>query len=263
MALFGNIVNKVKEAKLDVTNKLDFRKKLLEICSDGKITDSELSLINELAARYNIEEEDFNKVKIEAYKTAFKAVLGDGILTEEERQNIYEVQQVLQVSDAEIPNEVAILNIHNQLREIQFGRLPVISNSGLILKSGEIAHFIINADLLEERVISRNYQGGSSGVNFRVAKGVSFRVGQQKGRMVSKTGIVAVDNGDFIITNQRMMFKGRKKSFNYSFNKLIGYTVFSDGLDINSEDGKTRSLSIKQPYNADVLELMINYLVNT
>lgn len=262
MALFGNIINKVKEAKLDVTNKLDFRKKLLEICSDGKITDSELLLINELAERYNIEEEDFNKVKVEAYKTAFKAVLGDGVLTEEERQNIYEVQQVLQVSDFEIPNEVAILNVHNQLREIQFGRLPVINSSGLILKSGEVAHFIINANLLEERVVSRNYQGGSAGVSFRVAKGVNFRVGQHKGRMVSKTGIVEVDNGDFIITNQRVMFKGRKKSFNYQFNKLIGYTVFKNGVDINAANGATRSLAIQQPFNSDVLELMIRYLVS-
>ena len=67
--------------------------------------------------------------------------------------------------------------------------------------------------MAEEKVISRKYQGGSQGMSFRVMKGVSYRVGGHRGHITSETGVVAVSDGELILTNNRVIFRGDKKSF--------------------------------------------------
>ncbi len=262
MALLSGLKDKFNHARQDRANKADFKNMLLAAVSDGKLTDSELNAINQLAQQYNIEEEDFRKINVDVYKAAFKAIVSDGIITEEEERNIQEIQAVLLVDYNQIPNEIQTIEYHRQLRHIQQGHLPILSVPGLILKSGEVAHFVIEVALLEERVVNRGYQGGSSGVTVRVAKGVSFRVGQQKGRMVSETGIVEVDRGSFIVTNQRLMYVGGKKSFNYPFNQLMGYKVFTDGIDISSTKGVTRNLNFKQVCDVNILQLILMHVTN-
>lgn len=262
MALFGDLKDKFNYARQDRANKADFKKKLIAAVSDGKLTDNELTMINQLAQQYNIEEEDFRKINVDAYKAAFKAIISDGIITEEEERNIQEIQTVLMVNFNQIPQELQTIEYHRQLRQLQQGYLPKLSIPGLVLKANEVAHFIIEAGLLEERVVKRGYQGGSAGVSIRVAKGVSFRVGQQKGRMVSETGIVEVDTGSFVVTSQRVMFVGGKKSFSYPFSQLIGYQVFTNGIDISSSKGVTRNLSFKRSYDPDMLELILMHVTN-
>lgn len=262
VTLLSGIKDKFNNVRQDRANKADFKRMLIAAVSDGKLTDSELNTINQLAQQYNIEEEDFLKINVEVYKAAFQAVVSDGIITEEEERNIQEIQNVLMVDVNQIPQELQIIDYHRQLRQIQQGYLPTLSINGLILKSNEVTHFLIEAGLLEERVVRRGYQGGSAGVNIRVAKGVNFRVGQQKGRMISETGIVEIDTGSFVVTNQRVMFVGSKKSFSYPFNQLIGYQVFTNGIDISTAKGVTRNLTFKRSYDSDVLQLILMHVTS-
>lgn len=94
----------------------------------------------------------------------------------------------------------------------------------------------------------------------RVAKGVTFRVGNQRGKMVSQTGLVDVDSGYFIMTNKRFMFKGSKKSFAYTFKQLVGYTVYNDGMHLHSSRGATRLLRFMQDFQPDIVDLIANKL---
>lgn len=224
--MISKLTTKIGAVKQDLSNKKDFKQRLIDVCSDGKITEAELELINSLAEEYNIEEEDFKKVNSAAYDAAFKAIISDGVITEQEEIDIIETQQTLMVTDQQIPKQLAVLRSHQELRNIQKGILPLVNSFGLILKGDEQVHFRARAELLEERVISRKYQGGSSGVNIRVAKGVSFKVGQHKGRSVSEKGIVTIDEGDFYVTSQRLVYKGGKKNFSLTFAQLVG-TKFS------------------------------------
>ena len=157
MALFGDLKDKFNNARQDRANKADFKRMLIAAVSDGKLTDSELNAINQLAQQYNIEEEDFLKINVEAYKAAFKAIISDGIITQEEGRNIQEIQSTLMVDANQISSELQTLEYHRQLRELQQGYLPVLSVAGLILKANEVAHFVIEAGLLEERVVNRGY----------------------------------------------------------------------------------------------------------
>lgn len=92
MNIISRLTTKVGAVKQDLSNKKDFKQRLIEVCSDGKITESELALINSLAEEYNIEEEDFKKVNSAAYEAAFKAIISDGVITDQEEIDIIETQ---------------------------------------------------------------------------------------------------------------------------------------------------------------------------
>ncbi len=255
--MFKKISQKIER----INNKNEFGRFLVEVCSDGKITDEELQQINELAQQLNIEKEDLDKVSKKAYNTAFKQILSDGIISEEEHNNIVEIQEVLLLDNSDIQKYIPILQKHQLLRDMQNGILHEIPANGLLKKKNEKVYLSINVSLLEERVVSRRYQGGSAGMNIRVAKGVSFRVGQHKGRLVSEKDTVVVDQGDFYITNQRFIYKGQKKNFNITLKQLLGYQVYKNGIDINGNRGATKQLNFISKVDTDVVELLIQQVI--
>jgi hypothetical protein len=53
-----------------------------------------------------------------------------------------------------------------------------------MLKKGEVAIDSVPAKLLEYRSGGNSYQGGSQGVSIRIAKGISYRVGANRGQLV-------------------------------------------------------------------------------
>jgi hypothetical protein len=124
------------------------------------------------------------------------------------------------------------------LQSILDGNLPVVS-APIVMKKNEVCHHSVQAAILEERVVDRVRVGQSASVSFRVCKGVRYRVGGSRGRMVAITGVVQVDVGELHITNQRCVFDGRGKSFSIPHKKLISFEPANDGLQLNPENKKS------------------------
>lgn len=96
----------------------------------------------------------------------------------------------------------------------------------VLLHADERAFLIANGvALIEPRHGASHYEGGSSGVSIRIAKGVRYRVGQNRGTLVQGTEQpVAIDTGSFTVTNRRAVFQGSKDTREWDFRKLIGVT---------------------------------------
>lgn len=117
---------------------------------------------------------------------------------------------------------------------------PVIYSppEGIRLKEKELIFFAESAELLEEKVVDSRYEGGSHGISVRLAKGVSYRVGSSRGRIVSEKGIVPVDEGTFYITNMRCIFHGNRL-LTIPIRKIFQTEEWRDAISI-SEDGKQK-----------------------
>src|SRR5215813_13979532 len=113
----------------------------------------------------------------------------------------------------------------------------------LFWNPNEKAYWVENGALYEPRVVRRYYEGGSSGVSFRVMKGVNFRVGAHRGNLVSETENVPVSSGTLIITNLRIAFVGDRKSFSTEFRKILDAQPAMDGIRF-SEKGKQKPRTI-------------------
>jgi hypothetical protein len=109
-------------------------------------------------------------------------------------------------------------------------------SSDIVLKRGEAVFATVsNASLVEDRRGAGHYAGGSSGFSIPVGsvggRSVRYRVGASRGHYVQgNLHPEAVDKGKLVITNQRVVFVGIKKSVESQFAKLISANVDSGDL---------------------------------
>ena len=126
--------------------------------------------------------------------------------------------------------------------------------NGIILRKAETPHWSEPAELLEERVVGRRYEGGSQGMSIRIAKGLSYRIGAQKGRLITDKAMVSVSKGDLIITNQRVIFQGSMKSINLPFTKLLEFRCLDDGIVLTNDKGKPCFIQFFNSKNGAIVE---------
>ncbi len=262
MGLFKSVSDKLREMKQRARNKKQFIGNVMQSVQDGELTDAEMDELTRQYKEFDITESDLSKIRIAAYVTASKAIRTDGVVTNEEYEKLKKIQQFLKIPDEDIRGSKKELTRLCLINEIQQGTLPLITDSPVILQKTEKVHWVEPGDLLEERVISRRYEGGSHGVSVRIMKGVSYRVGAHRGHIVSETGIVPISSGDFVVTNKRAIFSGDKKSFALRIDKLLDLEMFSNGTRLTDDKGKIRQIQFNLPENTDIVGAVLTQVIN-
>lgn len=264
MGFFEKLRSSISTGKLKKEQIERLRESIWTAIADGEITDRELEYINGIYFDSELSQEDFNKLRNEIFVQIVQQAIADRRVGKEELNTINQLVDRLEIS----PNIKAWADRQIQyyalFSQIESGSpLPEGSPTGLILHKNEVCHVSLPALLIEERVVSRNYVGGSQGVNLRIVKGVSYRIGQQKGQMVSQSGLVPISDGYFVITNKRLVFTGDLKSISTPIEKLLDLHVFSDGLNF-SVAGKQRPVIVRLSVSeeAELCALIISRLLN-
>ena len=263
--------NQTSEKQIEVNKKRSFferrrikseaYKQLMLMASDGEISHEEERRIKELLMEAELTDKQQSQGFIQAYKKAYEHVMSDEVVTQQEHEALKRIQRLFNIPSDKISAELQVLDKHKVLRQIQSGILPTC-HTNIILKKGEVAHFSYFADLIEERAVRGRYQGGSAGVSFRVAKGVSFRVGQSRGTYHSDREPVAVSSGKLIVTNKRIIFDGDKKGFNITIGQLLSYEVFDNSILVKPTRGNPRLVEFRDTsYDPDILDMGINSIV--
>lgn len=94
----------------------------------------------------------------------------------------------------------------------------------IILKRGEqvigVGH---GSGLVEVKAGRVRYEGGSRGVSFRVARGVTYRVGAHKGTAVRDPEMprLLCSGGTVVTTNRRLVYVGPKYTREFAWDKLV------------------------------------------
>jgi hypothetical protein len=162
-------------------------------------------------------------------------LLADGVLTEEEQHQFMVFAQSLGVNLNQYP---AILN-RIVIANANAGRFPSAAPPfHIMLKAGEEIYLETYASLLKE-VADRAWKGGSSGVSFRVAKGVRLRTGQTKGHFQQVgTKTVVTDSGTLSVTSTRIVFSGKTTTQESRYGDVVNLTVRSDGITLAVSKGR-------------------------
>jgi hypothetical protein len=138
------------------------------------------------------------------------------------------------------------------------GQAPLLDRPNFILQRGEKICWIEPGTIEEIKVVGRRYEGGSSGISFRVARGVRFNIGRQRGHSVSETAAVTTSSGELIITNKRIAFLGDRKSLAIKLDKLLEIEPGTNGIKF-SESGKASPKAVKY-YNRENAEIVCEVL---
>ncbi|WP_290660324.1 hypothetical protein [Ignavibacterium sp.] len=262
MGFLKNIIDTYRNKKQQNINRKDFYDSILKAVNDGKLTEEEIKYLNELKNKFGITEEDINNIKLQVYYNSFKNLKEDGKISIEEEKELKKIQQYLKIEDVEILTTRKELLKFRLINEIFNGNLPIISIQNLVLQKLETAHWSEPASLIENKVISRRYEGGSRGVSIRIAKGLSYRIGAHRGQLVSERALVPVSSGEFIITNKRLIFRGDLKSFSIKLDKLLNLEFEDNILNLSESSGKHRLILINEPFNIDIIGAILSTLLN-
>lgn len=106
--------------------------------------------------------------------------------------------------------------------------------SEVVLKENEELQIVLpNMALWEARSV-RTSSGGYGGPSFRVAKGVSFRLGVFGSHSSSYEDLTEVDRGRLTLTNQRLVFTGAKRTSDIKLTKIVSVEPYEDGIAVQA-----------------------------
>lgn len=264
MGFFEKLISSFSTGKLKKEQIDRLRESIWTAVADGTITDQELEYINGFYHDSELTQEDFNKLRSEIFAQVVHQAIIDRRVEANELAVLNHLIERLDVAPEIEAWAQRQVQYYSLFALIESGApLPIGSPTGLILQKNEVCHASLPAQLIEERVVSRNYAGGSQGVNLRIVKGVSYRVGQQKGKMVSQSGLVPVSDGNFVITNKRLVFTGDRKSVSTPIEKLLDLHVFSDGLNFTATGNvKPVIIRLNSGEDAELCAVLISRLIN-
>lgn len=263
MKILQALIDKYKTSQKNSKNKKEFSELLIKSVSDGKISPEEIKEIESKKTEYGFSDKDFEKLKKSLFSLALSAVSEDKVLTKEEDAELLNIQKYLAISDGDILDEKKEIEKLKLITKIKEGNIPPIETNNIILQNKEIAYWVEQVKLIEEKIIDRRYQGGSSGMSFRVMKGVRYHVGGYKGHIITDTGKVTVDQGDLVITNKRVIFRGVSKSFTNNLNKFLDIRFFKDGIQLTEVNKvKPRMFKFEHSGNSEIIAAVISYAIN-
>jgi hypothetical protein len=163
-------------------------------------------------------------------------VLADDVLTTDEEKQFFIVLETLGYTVDSMMSSHPDLASRLVVATVNDDRLAEIPNPHVIRKRGEVVHLEVQAQLLKE-VALREFRGGSQGVSIPIAKGVRYRVGAFRGRMVTVGSEMTVqDTGVLSVTSQRVAYLGSAKGSEILYTKLMGLEAFTDGIRLQASN---------------------------
>ena len=204
---------------------------IIEMSAKGSLKAGEMREIESIILRLGLSIESLSSRKRrKAYQRAFRSLTEANLVTGNGELELNKLQVFLSLPDRAVVEYKRKLVRLRQLSEVKQGKLPVIVVPSLILKKEEVVHWTELGSILEVRVVDRQYRGGSQGLSIRIAKGVWYRTGSQRGRIESTKALISVSKGTFVITNKRVIFRGALKSFECNLESVLSLNIMDDGL---------------------------------
>lgn len=205
--------------------------------------------LREIARRGRLADSNLRALVVEGMDRALQSALDDHILEPSELRAL----QMFQLSQGIADYELEDRGINEKIRQaallrslFEEGAIPKAEGPRLgrsrerlpfnTMKSETVLWVFHNVDYLTE-VTRREFQAGSSGMSFRIAKGVYYRTGNSRGRTVTSKSMEVVDSGIMGITTKHIYWAGQQgfgnsKSFRIRLNRIVSLDDYSDGIGI-------------------------------
>jgi len=142
--------------------------------------------------------------------------------------------------------------------QIDNGNIPALTTD-ISLQKNELCYFCIDINWLEQRTITKrvNYSGPSFRV--KIAKGLSYRVGSISAQRITEDVWKIIDTGKLYLTNKRIIFMGSKGNKTVTINKILDFNVYSNGIEIQKDSGKSPFLEFNK--DTDVFAVILGKLL--
>lgn len=193
--------------------------------------------------------------------------LCDGTLSDDEQMKITDFTQTLHLSLNNIPapyqnGDISKLSQVALIKALQNGIVPATNiQVPIILGKKETVLWTYNGVSCYQEKVTKEWVGRNNGFSFRVCKGVYYRTGRSKGHPVERSSMELQGVGTLYVTNKNLIFWSQMKNVKIPFSKIIGFTPYSDGIEVH-RDGATAKRLTLQGFDPWFIMNVISQLTN-
>jgi hypothetical protein len=243
------------------TGKNEYYQSLINFLQDGILAKIEKTKLEGIKREYNLSDNDLKLAQQKAASLTFQNITSDNRITEDEKKSLSELTNYFGITN-EVQFDEKTFNKFYSLGLIDKGVLPQMKKEDLdiIFKENEVLHWASPGSLKKYKNTSKkiNYYGPAGSV--KIIKGIQYRVGSIDYQVSNTEELVVDDVGTFWITNDRIGFKGNRKSISFPHNKLHIFEIRPEGLFIFKE-GREKPY-IFELHDYEVPAMIVSHLLN-
>ena len=135
--------------------------------------------------------------------------------------------------------------------------LPIVKTTGVMLANDEVCHYCKAATFVKTKNVVIGHSGGHSGISIRVAKGMSYRVGQSQSTAI-RGNVQEKTSGVLSITNKRIIFSASKGAFDKHISELSAITPYKDGIGFQFGSNQYPLLTNESAYIFQIVSRITN-----
>lgn len=187
-----------------------------------------------------------------------KTAVADKRLSPDQEKEFFAISKNLGIELDFDKNSLARLKKYKIYWQIENGIIPEI-NVAINIQRNEKCHFYTNCDWMEYRKVLKGVSYAGPTIRYRLAKGIYYRAGNLALKKISGDELMVLDSGRTYITNKRIIFIGRQGNKNILLKNILSFNLYSNGVEIQKDRGKTPFLRFKD--NVDLFGLILDRLL--
>jgi hypothetical protein len=236
--MFDKLVQSIKSGIQDAQELEAVRQLFVQALSDMTLDVNEMGKLYREITSHGFSAEQIHELGVYALRDVIQRAKSDGRVDDAEMQLIQQIVNLTSVPNETLGELLSVLFVQRRLYEVSQGRLTPITVTGLNLYANEKAYWAEPVTLYEHKIVRRETVGRSQGVSLRIMRGVSYRIGGSKGQSVPIYDDVAVAQGQLIFTNQRVVFKGDRRTMMVMLKDVIGADPYTNAIVIHTNTSK-------------------------
>lgn len=189
----------------------------------GHLNPDEAAKLEWLAGQARLGPSERQSAHAKAIERICEDILDQGQISPADSQNLDNAISALDV-DLNLVSPAILKRLRQLYRwqQVMSGPLPVLppGSTPLVAKPGEQQHLRVDCCVIQQKSVRSRSAGTFYGGSFRIAKGVTYRVGGYNGESVPVIEPVVVCQGSLILTSMRAVYLGRKHGFDKTWAKI-------------------------------------------
>ena len=218
-----------------------YREAVAAAIADRWLTDDERHGLEQMATNLQLPPASLEAIHRDlmgqVIQSLFKEQTADRRFSPEEEAELQRVAKNLSIDLSFDDPTRGLIQRYRQLWEIDHGQLPLLEVP-VNLQRGELCHWQGAGRLHEYRSVTTAVGYSGPTARIRLARGLSWRVGQLSVNRVTRDVLKELDAGTLYITSKRLLFDGSRKSTALPLRRILNFTVYQDGVQIEKDSGK-------------------------
>lgn len=232
----------------------EFRDAVKAAIADGKLTEAEIGELETKREELNLPTDVLSSVRMDLYLHALSSIHQDDAVTEEEWQEMEQIQDYLGLEDKDIAKTKRELYRSRIMSEIKRGNMPVVETKGVLLGANEVAYWQEPVTLFE---VAEKKGKGFTGVELKLPIGIHFSVGAKT--VQDEKGWKKVADGDLIVTSERLLFQSGAHSFVLPWSRVAAVQFFVSGFAAQASRGEPKYVKYRTKGNHNIVGSIIAF----